>query len=131
MTIRRMLVVLLVLAGASYWASADRSPNHLSGASSQYLKRAERQPVNWYRWSAEAFAEARRRDVPVLLDVGAVLCPWCSLMDRESYTNAETANYININFVAVKVDFDQDPRLSAKLQRAQAKIGDCAGWIRS
>lgn len=127
MTIRWMLVVSLVLACGFYWASADGRPNHLSGASSQYLKRAERQPVNWYPCSAEAFAEARRRDVPVLLDVGAVWCPWCSLMDRESYTNPETAAYINLNFIAVKVDFDQDPRLSAKLQRAQALLNLPAG----
>jgi uncharacterized protein YyaL (SSP411 family) len=127
MTIRWLLVVSLVLACGFYWASADGRPNYLSGASSQYLKRAERQPVNWYPWSAEAFAEARRRDVPVLLDVGAVWCPWCSLMDRESYTNPETAAYINVNFIAVKVDFDQDPRLSAKLQRAQALLNLPAG----
>jgi len=127
MTIRWMLVVLLVVACGFCWASAGGLPNHLSGASSQYLKRAERQPVDWYPWSAAAFAEARRRDVPVLLDVGAVWCPWCSLMDRESYTNVETAAYINVNFIAVKVDFDQDPRLSAKLQRAQALLNLPAG----
>lgn len=128
MTIPGLLVVPLVVAFGSCRASADGPPNHLSGgASSDYLKRAEAQPVNRYPWSAEAFAEARRRDVPVLLDVGAVWCPWCSLMDRESYTNAETAEYINANFVAAKVDFDQDPRLSAKLQRAQALLNLPAG----
>lgn len=127
MRVRWQLLIWSVIACSFVRASDDRHPNHLSSGSSQYFARAERQPVDWYPWSAEAFAEARRRKVPVLLDVGAVWCPWCSLMDRESYTNYETADFINNNFVAVKVDFDEDPRLSAKLQRAQALLNLPAG----
>jgi uncharacterized protein len=127
MSMSRLLLVLLVLDCAFWQASAEGQTNHLSGASSPYLQRAEKQPVDWYPCNAEAFVQARMRNLPVLLDLGAVWCPWCDLMDHESYTNTEIATYINANFIAVKVDFDQNPRLSAKLQRAQALLNLTGG----
>ena len=113
-----------ILAGAllaSALVFAGPSPgNHLRGQSSQYLRRAAAQPVDWYPWGAEAFRRARQLDRPVLLDVGATWCATCDRMDRESYTRPEIAEYINANFVAVKLDYDARPRLTAKLERAHA-----------
>jgi uncharacterized protein YyaL (SSP411 family) len=103
------------------------APNHLGGQSSVYLARAAGQPVDWYPWGAEAFKRAKELDRPILLDVGAVWCPWCGLMDRDTYTNPETAEYVNQHFVAVKVDFDASPNLVAQLQRAQAVLNLPAG----
>ena len=123
----RLLLVLLALGYASWRASAEVQTNHLLAAPSRYLQRADKQPVDWYPLNAEAFVQARMRNIPILLDLGAVWCPFCALMDRESYSKPEIATYINANFVAVKVDFDQNPRLSAKLQRAQALLNLPAG----
>jgi uncharacterized protein len=108
-------------------APAQEKLNHLAGESSSYLKRAIAQPVDWYPWGAAAFRRAKELNRPMLLDVGAVWCPWCDLMDRETYTNAVTADYINRHFVAVKVDFDASPKLVAQLQRAQAILNLPAG----
>jgi len=83
--------------------------------------------VDWYPWGAEAFKRAKELDRPILLDVGAVWCPWCGLMDRDTYTNPEIAEYLNQHFVAVKVDFDASPKLVAQLQRAQAVLNLPAG----
>jgi uncharacterized protein YyaL (SSP411 family) len=107
--------------------AAQGSRNHLSGETAPYLKRAVFQPVDWYPWGAEAFRRARELNRPILLDVGAVWCPWCTLMDRETYTNPTTAQYINQHFVAVKVDFDASPALVPQLQRAQAILNLPAG----
>ena len=63
--------------------------NALADAASAYLRSAMHQPVRWHEWSEEAFARARAEDKPVLLDIGAVWCHWCHVMDRESYENAE------------------------------------------
>jgi uncharacterized protein YyaL (SSP411 family) len=106
---------------------AQAKPNHLGGQASLYLKRAVSQPVAWYPWSAEAFKRAIELDRPILLDVGAVWCPWCSLMDRDTYTNVATAEYINHHFVPIKVDVDAAPDLVAQLQRAQAILNLPAG----
>ena len=116
------LVILggLWLASALLFAGAQPAANHLRGQSSPYLKRAVSQPVDWYPWGAEAFRRARQLDRPILLDVGAVWCSTCERMDRESYTRPEIAGFINANFVAVKLDYDARPALTAKLERAHA-----------
>ena len=119
------LLIATTLAGMD--TAQATAPNHLGGQSSVYLARAAGQPVDWYPWGAEAFKRAKELDRPILLDVGAVWCPWCGLMDRDTYTNPETAEYVNQHFVAVKVDFDASPKLVAELQRAQAVLNLPAG----
>ena len=76
--------------------------NRLESSTSAYLKGAAHQPVEWYPWGAEAFARARAEDKPILLDIGAVWCHWCHVMDRESYEDAGAAQLINQHFIAVK-----------------------------
>ena len=115
---------ILVLAAGMH---AQTKPNHLVGQHSLYLSRASRQPVDWYPWGRDAFRRARELRVPILLDVGAVWCPWCDLMDRDIYSRPETAAYINQRFIAVKVDYDTSPELVAQLERAQAVLNLPAG----
>jgi uncharacterized protein YyaL (SSP411 family) len=102
--------------------------NGLAGARSAYLRSAVGQPVQWNEWGAEAFAKAQAEDKPVLLDIGAVWCHWCHVMDRESYENAETARIINEHFVAVKVDRDERPDVDARYQAAVSAISGQGGW---
>ncbi len=86
------------------------------------------QPVRWMEWGAEAFAKAAAEDKPVLLDIGAVWCHWCHVMDRESYENAATADLINEHFIAVKVDRDERPDVDTRYQAAVAAISGQGGW---
>ncbi len=123
----RLLLLPLVMSGFVASAVGQTNPNHLAREQSRYLNRAMKQPVDWYPWGADAFKRAKELHRPILLDVGAVWCPWCALMDRDTYTNVDTANYINQHFVAVKVDFDASPKLVAQLQRAQAVLNLPAG----
>jgi len=124
---RNVFLPMLGLAFIVATSPAQGTLNHLRGQTSPYLKRAASQPVDWYPWSPEAFRRARELDRPILLDVGAMWCPWCSLMDRDTYTNVATADYINQHFVSIKVDFDSAPELVAQLQRAQALLNLPAG----
>ncbi len=121
---RRNVLPLLLLTWTSLVVSntAQPSPNHLSGQTAPYLNRAISQPVDWYPWRADAFKRAGELNRPILLDLGAVWCGWCDLMDRESYNRPELAAFINANFVAVKVDYDARPQLAAELERAQAVL---------
>ena len=113
---------------------SDPSPKHeaplnsLSRAASAYLRSAQHQPIAWNEWGAEAFARARRENRPVLLDIGAVWCHWCHVMDRESYESAETAKIINERFVAVKVDRDERPDVDTRYQAAVAAMSGQGGW---
>jgi len=102
--------------------------NALGKAASGYLRSARHQPIDWQEWGAEAFAKAAAEDKPVLLDIGAVWCHWCHVMDRESYENAETARIINDLFVAVKVDRDERPDVDSRYQAAVSTISGQGGW---
>jgi len=102
--------------------------NSLSRASSAYLRSAMHQPIRWHEWGEEAFALARHENKPILLDIGAVWCHWCHVMDRESYDSPEIAEVINERFVAVKVDRDERPDIDSRYQVAVSSISGQGGW---
>ncbi len=107
---------------------SDPALNSLANASSAYLRSAMHQPVQWQQWGEAAFAQAAAEDKPVLLDIGAVWCHWCHVMDRESYEDAELAGFINEHFIAVKVDRDERPDVDTRYQAAVAAISGQGGW---
>jgi uncharacterized protein YyaL (SSP411 family) len=102
--------------------------NRLKDSRSPYLKSAARQPVDWHEWGEDAFARARAEDKPMLLDIGAVWCHWCHVIDRESYDNPEIAAMINRMFVPVKVDRDERPDIDARYQSAIGALAGQGGW---
>ena len=102
--------------------------NSLSRASSAYLRSAMHQPIQWHEWGADAFAAAQRANKPMLLDVGAVWCHWCHVMDRESYDDPEIAAIVNEHFIAVKVDRDERPDIDSRYQAAVQAVSGQGGW---
>jgi uncharacterized protein YyaL (SSP411 family) len=106
----------------------DSRKNALERASSGYLRSAMRQPVDWMEWGQAAFDRAAEQDKPILLDIGAVWCHWCHVMDRESYEDVATARIINENFIAVKVDRDERPDVDTRYQAAVSAISGQGGW---
>src|SRR5581483_2086387 len=106
----------------------DIATNSLSQAASSYLRSAMHQPIHWHEWGAEAFETAKRENKPILLDIGAVWCHWCHVMDRESYEIPEIAAIINQHFVAIKVDRDERPDVDSRYQTAVQAISGQGGW---
>jgi uncharacterized protein YyaL (SSP411 family) len=104
------------------------STNSLAQASSAYLRSAMHQPIRWHEWGEDAFATAKRENKPMLLDIGAVWCHWCHVMDRESYDDPEVAQIVNEQFVAVKVDRDERPDIDSRYQAAVSAISGQGGW---
>ncbi|GHC67553.1 thioredoxin domain-containing protein [Streptomyces collinus] len=103
-------------------------PNRLAHETSPYLLQHADNPVDWWPWSEEAFAEARKRNVPVLLSVGYSSCHWCHVMAHESFEDQETAEYLNAHYVSVKVDREERPDVDAVYMEAvQAATGQ-GGW---
>ncbi|MGB2639046.1 MAG: thioredoxin domain-containing protein [Candidatus Acidiferrum sp.] len=100
----------------------------MKNSASPYLRSAAHQPIDWHEWSDAAFARAEAEDKPILLDIGAVWCHWCHVIDRESYENSEIAKIINEHFVAVKVDRDERPDVDARYQSAVSAISGQGGW---
>jgi uncharacterized protein YyaL (SSP411 family) len=104
------------------------SSNRLHASTSAYLQSAAHQPIHWYPWGDEAFAAARAQDRPVLLDIGAVWCHWCHVMDGESYEDPALAAFLNEQFVCIKVDRDERPDVDARYQRAVQALTRQGGW---
>jgi len=102
--------------------------NRLKDSTSPYLRSAAHQPINWYEWGEDAFGLAKTQDKPILLDIGAVWCHWCHVIDRESYENPTIAKIINEHFVPVKVDRDERPDVDSRYQSAISAISGQGGW---
>ena len=86
------------------------------------------QPIKWQEFGEEAFAAARLANKPMLLDIGAVWCHWCHVMDRESYDDAEVAAIVNEHYIAVKVDRDERPDIDSRYQAAVGALTGQGGW---
>jgi uncharacterized protein YyaL (SSP411 family) len=103
-------------------------PNRLALATSPYLLQHKDNPVDWWPWTPEAFAEAGRRGVPVLLSVGYAACHWCHVMAHESFEDDETAAYMNEHFVCIKVDREERPDVDAVYMEATTAMTGQGGW---
>jgi uncharacterized protein YyaL (SSP411 family) len=102
--------------------------NRLKSATSPYLLQHADNPVDWWPWSAEAFGEAKRRDVPVLLSVGYAACHWCHVMAHESFEDEATAATVNASVVAIKVDREERPDIDAVYMSATQAMTGQGGW---
>jgi len=102
--------------------------NRLALETSPYLRQHAHNPVNWYPWGDEAFAEARRRGRPVFLSIGYSTCHWCHVMEEESFEDLEVARALNEEYVAVKVDREERPDVDAVYMTAVQALTGRGGW---
>jgi len=102
--------------------------NRLADAVSPYLRSHADNPVDWFPWGQEAFDEAARRDVPVLVSIGYATCHWCHVMARESFSDPELAAHLNERFVAVKVDREEHPDVDSSYLAAASAFTEQLGW---
>lgn len=102
--------------------------NRLAGTGSPYLRAHADNPVDWYPWGEEAFAEAARRDVPVLISIGYSTCHWCHVMARESFQDPATAEQLNRGFVSIKVDREEHPQVDTAYMAAASAFTQDLGW---
>ncbi len=134
--LRARLHEALAARGSEYEARSrhlhpDGSPlytNRLLLEKSPYLQQHAHNPVNWFPWGAEAFAEARRLDRPILVSIGYATCHWCHVMEEESFDSIETARLMNERFVAIKVDREARPDVDAIYMAAVHAMGQRGGW---
>jgi len=102
--------------------------NLLRTSSSPYLLQHADNPVHWRLWGREAFADARARDVPVILSIGYAACHWCHVMAHESFENEQTAAQMNSDFVCIKVDREERPDVDHHYMSALHALGEQGGW---
>jgi uncharacterized protein len=102
--------------------------NALLHESSPYLRQHAHNPVDWVPWSPQAFAQARERNVPLLVSIGYSSCHWCHVMERESFEDERTAAVMNEQFVCVKVDREERPDVDALYMEAVQGMTGHGGW---
>ena len=110
---------------------SDNNPlftNRLIEQDSLYLQQHAHNPVNWWSWEEAAFARARKLDKPILLSIGYSTCHWCHVMERESFENLEIAEFINQNFIPIKVDREEHPDIDELYLTAVQMLSGKAGW---
>jgi uncharacterized protein YyaL (SSP411 family) len=105
-----------------------RPANRLAREASPYLLQHAHNPVDWYPWGHEALAKARAEDKPIFLSVGYAACHWCHVMERESFEDEETAEFLNERFVAIKVDREERPDLDGIYMDAVQAMTGSGGW---
>ncbi|HEY5927988.1 MAG TPA: thioredoxin domain-containing protein [Kofleriaceae bacterium] len=103
-------------------------PNRLATESSPYLRQHADNPVEWWPWTAEAFAEAKRTDKPIFVSIGYAACHWCHVMAHESFEDEATAKLMNELFVNIKVDREERPDVDAIFMNAIQVMGEGGGW---
>src|SRR5262245_48282375 len=112
-------------------ARATGTVNRLAGESSPYLLLHQHNPVDWYPWGEEALERARREERPIFLSVGYSTCYWCHVMERESFSDPETAELMNRHFVNVKLDREERPDLDEVYMAATQILTEHGGWPNS
>lgn len=102
--------------------------NHLANESSPYLRQHAENPVDWYPWGDEALQRARDEDMPILVSIGYSSCHWCHVMEHESFSDPDTAVYMNEHFVCIKVDREERPDVDAVYMEAIQAMAGHGGW---
>ncbi len=108
--------------------STHRYTNLLINESSPYLLDHAHNPVNWYPWGKEALQKAQREDKPLIISIGYAACHWCHVMERESYSDSEVADYMNEHFVAIKIDREERPDIDQIYMECSILINKSGGW---
>ena len=108
--------------------AAGKKPNRLIHEHSPYLLQHAFNPVDWYAWGEEAFAAARETGKPIFLSIGYATCHWCHVMEHESFENEEIAQFLNENFIAIKVDREERPDVDAVYMAATQAMTGSGGW---
>ena len=108
--------------------TTDRRPNRLANETSPYLLQHAHNPVDWYPWCDEALETARSEDRLILLSIGYSACHWCHVMERESFENREIAEFLNRNFVSIKVDREERPDVDEIYMNAVQVMTGSGGW---
>ncbi|XVF80507.1 hypothetical protein PTKIN_Ptkin15bG0079200 [Pterospermum kingtungense] len=107
---------------------SHKHTNRLSAEHSPYLLQHAYNPVDWYPWCEDAFAEAKKRGVPIFLSIGYSTCHWCHVMEVESFENEEVAKLLNDWFVSIKVDREERPDVDKVYMTYVQVLHGGGGW---
>ncbi len=103
-------------------------PNRLAQAQSLYLRKHAENPIDWWSWGDEAIAAARAENKPIFLSIGYSSCHWCTVMEGEAFSDGAIADYMNANFLPIKVDREERPDIDSIYMQALQLMTGQGGW---
>jgi len=103
-------------------------PSRLAQEQSLYLRQHAYNPVHWYPWGEEAFAEAKTRNIPVFLSIGYAACHWCHVMEQNCFEDEEVASLLNAHFISIKVDREERPDIDQIYMTVCQAMTGSGGW---
>ncbi len=108
----------------------DTTPmsNRLSEAQSLYLRKHAANPIDWRSWTEEALIKAKSEDKPIFLSIGYSSCHWCTVMEGEAFSDPAIAEYMNANFMPLKVDREERPDIDSIYMQALEMMTGQGGW---
>ncbi len=102
--------------------------NHLAESKSLYLRKHAENPINWWYWCPEALKIAQSENKPIFLSIGYSSCHWCTVMEGEAFSDNAIANYINDNFLPIKIDREERPDIDSIYMQALQMMTGQGGW---
>ena len=102
--------------------------NRLAKSQSLYLRKHAENPIDWWDWCEEALKKAKVEDKPILLSIGYSSCHWCTVMEGEAFSDLAVAEYMNANFLPIKVDREERPDLDSIYMQALQIMTGQGGW---
>ncbi len=102
--------------------------NDLIHETSPYLLQHAHNPVNWKPWSNETLAQAKKENKLILVSIGYSSCHWCHVMEKESFEDSIVADFMNANFINIKVDREERPDVDNVYMSAVQLMTGRGGW---
>ncbi|MEA5568618.1 thioredoxin domain-containing protein [Anabaena sp. UHCC 0399] len=102
--------------------------NRLAQAQSLYLRKHAENPIDWWSWCDDALAAARAEDKPIFLSIGYSSCHWCTVMEGEAFSDQAVAEYMNANFLPIKVDREERPDIDSIYMQTLQMMSGQGGW---
>lgn len=123
-----LLLHLLVLLCFSCANEINLNQNNLNEESSAYLVQHAKNPVNWQRWDDDLYNRYNKEDRLLLVSIGYSSCHWCHVMEKETFEDMEVAQYMNENFISIKVDREENPEVDTIYMTATQMMTGSGGW---
>jgi len=102
--------------------------NRLAQSQSLYLRKHAENPIDWWPWCDEALETARANNKPIFLSIGYSSCHWCTVMEGEAFSDTAIAQYMNANFLPIKVDREERPDIDSIYMQALQMMTGQGGW---
>jgi len=112
----------------SLYAQKSMNTNRLYLETSSYLLQHAQNPIYWQRWNENLYSDFNTEEKLIVVSIGYSSCHWCHVMEKETFEDDKVANYMNQNFISIKVDREENPEIDNIYMTATQMMTGSGGW---